>query len=85
MLCCTQRYSCVMEDLLFTRSVRNIVDSCGLRDFRPVCVKEFPKVQWQQYVGTVNKRTIVMLQISSVYCAPNIVEIDQRLLKLQYQ
>jgi len=28
MLCCAQRYSCAVEDLLFTRSVRSIVDSC---------------------------------------------------------
>ena len=27
MLCCAQRYSCAVEDLLFTRSVRNVIDS----------------------------------------------------------
>jgi len=43
----------------------------------------FSKVEWQQYVGKVNKWITIMLQISSVYCVQNIVEIDQRLLKLQ--
>ena len=28
MLYCAQRYSCAVEDLLFTRSARNVVDSC---------------------------------------------------------
>ena len=27
MLCCAQRYSCAVEDLLFTRSVCNVIDS----------------------------------------------------------
>jgi len=31
-------------------------------------------------VGEVDKRIITMLQIPSVYCVPNIVEIDRRLL-----
>jgi len=39
-------------------------------------------VQWQQYVGEVDKWIIIMLQISSVYCVPNIVEIYQHLLKV---
>jgi len=28
MLCCAQRYLCAVENLLFTRSVCNVVDSC---------------------------------------------------------
>jgi len=43
----------------------------------------FPKVQWQQYAGEVDKWIIIMLQISSTYCVPNIAEIGHRLLKLQ--
>jgi len=34
-------------------------------------------------VGKGDDWIIIMLQISSAYCVPNIIEIDRRLLKLQ--
>jgi len=38
----------------------------------------FPKIVWQQYAGEVVMSTTFMLKISSVYCLPNITEIDRR-------
>jgi len=35
----------------------------------------FPKIVQQQYTGEVDMSIIIMLQISSVYCMPNIIEI----------
>jgi len=46
-----------------------------------ICSLYFPKVQWQQYVGEVDRWIIIMLQFFSV--GPNIVEISRRLLKLK--
>ena len=39
----------------------------------------FPKVVQQQYIGEVDKSIIVVLQINSVECVPNITEIGQHL------
>jgi len=39
----------------------------------------FPKVVQQQYTDEVDMSAIVVLQISSVYCVPNIIDISQRL------
>jgi len=39
----------------------------------------FPKVAQQQYAGEVDMSINIVLQISSVYCASNIIEIGLRL------